>query len=368
MKYDIVGSFFLPEKLLTVRNQYAVGTIDRESLYKAENDAIEQLVRHQINAGLAEATSGEFRRTHWDMDFWFGLNGIRCERVESGHVYQPIDPFTDIMQLTGRIAYNPDHPFFDDFSFLHKISRGSIRCRQTIPSPANLFFEILSMTEGYPSPIYPDANCLLNDITSAYNKTFLHFYELGCRHIQLDDTACGFLCDDNYTKRLLQGGTDLLALHEQIISLFNRSIAGILHDMEMSLYLSGGDTIVPEWEFLQFPDNIMPKILSQANVSKFFMPFDIGNDYQLEVLRHVPDGKNVVLGLTDAHTPLSESSSSIIETLSKASKHIPQDCLSVSPKTGFKLSSYAPRGLTYEDQWNKIAQLRNISEHFTQIF
>lgn len=359
-KIDIVGSFLLPEKLVAARNQFATGVIDLQHLNSIEDDAIAQLVEDQIATGLTEVTSGEFRLSQWDKDFWFGLDGICRERTESGHIYQPLDSFTDMMRFIGRIGYNPRHPFFDDFKYLHTIADGRVRCRQTLPSPANLYLEILSMTDGHPEQIYPDAGNLLADIAATYNKTMLHFYELGCRHIQFDDTVCGLLCEDNYTKRLLQGGVDLISLHERIIGLFNNSVAGLPSDMELSLYLSGGDTIVPEWEFLQYPDNIMPKVLSQVDVSKFFMPFDLGNDYQLEVLRHIPAAKAVVLGLADAHSPFTESATDILDTVAKASKYISRGCLSVSPKTGFKLSTYLSRGLTYDSQWQKLAQLKAI--------
>lgn len=360
MKYDIVGSFLLPESLVAARNQYLAGAIDLQRLREAEDGAITQLVHRQIEAGLSEVTSGEFRRTHWDKDFWFGFSGVNRERIESGRVYQPVEPFTDLMQFTGRIAYNPAHPFFDDFSFLRKTAGECVNCRQTIPSPANLYLEILALNDGRLEQTYPAPHLLPEDIAEAYNKTIRHFYEIGCRHIQIDDTACGLLCDDNYTKRLLQGGIDLIDLHDRLITLFNNSIAGMPADMELSLYLSGGDTIVPEWEFLEFPDNIMPKVLSRVAVDKFFMPYDIGNDYQIEILRHVPQGKKVVLGLIDGHSPLAERASDILDTISLAAKFIQQDHLSVSPKTGFKLSSYASRGLTYEDQWGKIASLKAI--------
>lgn len=362
-KIDFVGSFLLPEKLVAARNQFATDVIDLHHLNIIEDDAIAQLVEDQIVAGLTEVTSGEFRLSQWDKDFWFGLDGIRRERAESGHIYQPLDPFTDMMRFMGHIGYNPRHPFFDDFKYLRTIADGRVRCRQTLPSPANLYLEILSMTDGHPEQIYPDADSLLADIAVAYHKTIHCFYELGCRHIQLDDTACGLLCEDNYTKRLLQGGVDLIWLHEQIIGLFNNSVAGLPSEMEISLYLSGGDTIVPEWEFLQFPDNIMPKVLSQVDVSKFFMPFDLDNDYQLEALRHIPDGKNVVLGLADAHSPFTENATDILDTVVKASKFISPGCLSVSPKTGFKLSSYMSRGLTYDSQWQKLKQLKASLSH-----
>ncbi len=356
-KIDVVGSFLLPDSLLTARKQYETGAIDGQQLKTIEDEAICHLVEDQIGIGLTEVTSGEFRLNQWDKDFWFGLNGIRRERAESGHIYQPLDSFTDMMRFMDRIGYNPEHPFFADFAHLLKVSDGRVCCRQTLPSPANLYLEIFSMTDGHPEQIYPYADELTADISETYNKTMHRFYELGCRHIQFDDTACGLMCDDNYTKRLLQGGVDLISLHEQIVNLFNNSVAGIPPDLETSIYLSGGDTIVPEWEFLQYPDNIMPKVLSQVNVDKFYLPFEVGNDYQLEVLRHIPQGKDVVLGLADAHSPFAENSSEILDTVVKASKHVSPERLSVSPRTGFKLTNYASRGLTYEYQWRKLEQL-----------
>ncbi len=357
-KIDIVGSFLLPEELLSARKQYETGAIDRQQLRTIEDEAISRLVEDQTDLGLTEVTSGEFRLSQWDKDFWFGLDGIRRERAESGHIYQPLYPFTDMMRFIDRIGYNPDHPFFADFAYLLKVTDGRVRCRQTIPSPANLYLEILAMTDGNPKQIYPDADNLLSDIAVAYNKTMRRFYDLGCRHIQFDDTACGLMCEDNYTKRLLQGGVNLISLHKQIVSLFNNSVEGLPSDLELSLYLSGGDTIVPEWEFLQYPDNIIPKVLSKVNVDKFYLPFEVGNDYQLEVLRHIPLSKDVVLGLADAHSPFAENTSEILDAVKKASKYVSPERLSVSPKTGFKLTSYESRGLSYECQWHKLAQLR----------
>lgn len=356
-RIDIVGSFLPPEKLTDTVRLYDSGLIGQDKLLETENEAIGQLVERLIEAGLREVTSGELRRRQWDKDFWFGLAGIRRERVDNGHIYQPLDLYTDLMRFTGPIGFNPGHPFFYDFSFLRKVAGGRANCRQTIPSPANLYLEILSMTGGNPELIYPADRNLLSDIAESYNLTIRNFYSLGCRHIQFDDTACGMLCDGCYTKRLLQGGIDIIALHEQIINLFNDAVSGLPADMEVSLFLSGGDTIVPEWEFLRFPDNIMPKVLSLVNASKFFLPFDTRNDYQLEVLRHIPDGKKVVLGLLDAHSPLTDDGNDIIDTIVKASAFIDPSLLSISPRTGFKLSSYQSRGLTYEDQWTKLARL-----------
>lgn len=360
MTIDIVGSFLPPESLTRARRMAEAGTIDAAALAKAEDDAVGDLVERQLQTGLKEVTSGELRRTYWDKDFYFGLSGVDREHINSGRIYQSVESGEDLLRISGPIAFNPEHPFFDDYAHLHAVTAGRAVARQTIPSPASLYLEILGLTDGHPERIYPAGRSLQEDIAEAYRATIAQFYRLGCRSLQLDDTACGMLCQNNYTKRLLQGGIDLVGLHETVISLINGSLAGHPSDMEVSLYLSGGDTVVPEWEVIEYPDNIMPKILSRAAVDKFFMPFDLGNSYQPAVLRHVRDGIRVVLGLTEAHSPYADHPAEIRAQITESSLHIDRSRLSVSPRTGFKLSSYAVRGLTSEDQWQKLSELLRI--------
>lgn len=360
MEIEVIGSFLPNEDLMGARLKYDSKQISRQELDAIENNAVRDIVERQIECGLHYITSGEIRRKHWANDFWFGLEGITCERVDSGRIYQPVEAATDCLRISGRISYNPAHTFFADFIFLCDTVKGRAKCRQTLPSPANLLLEIYNLTEGHPEMVYPSVELLIDDIAEAYRRTSLRLHELACDSILLDDTACGLMCDDNYTKRLLQGGVDLMELHRQILTVINASLEGLPDGMETAVYLSGGDTVVPEWEVIDYPDNIMPKALSSIKIDKFFLPFDIGNDYSLEVLRHIPDKKKVVLGLIDAHSPFPDDTASITGVILKASKHIAQSSLEISPRTGFKLSSYAFRGLSSEDQWRKIHELNEV--------
>ncbi len=358
MKIETVGSFLPGETLLSARHDYEHGCIGRLSLTQIEDEAIVDLVERQIACGMPYVTSGEFRRKHWAKDFWFGLNGIACEHVDSGHVFQPIESATDLIHITGKISFNPDHPFFGDFRFLHKAVGGRAKCRQTLPSPANLLLEVYALSGGNPESVYSSVDDLIRDIADAYRFTAIRLHELGCDSLQYDDTALGLMCDDNYTKRLLQGGVDLLRLHRQLIDVINNSLDGLPCSLEKSIYISGGDKIVPEWEFIDYPDNIMPEVLATLRVDKFFIPFDLNYDYAVEVLRHIPDGKDVVLGLADAHSPFADDMESLNEMVGKAEKFIDPSRIAISTRTGFKLSSYAARALTYEDQWRKISELK----------
>lgn len=362
MKVEIVGSFLPPDGLSEARDAFKKGMIDSEALKEIEDKAVADLVDHQLTLGISQVTTGEFRREYWDMDFWFGLKGISKVRFDFGLIYQNAESGCDLLRITGPIGFNPTHLFFDDFMFLKELVGDRAICMQCLPSPADLFLAVLLICDGDISKIYPKKDILLADIAKAYKMTLHEFYRLGCRSVQIDDTACGRLCQDNFTKCLLQGGIDLIALHADVISVINNSLNGLPDDMEKSIYLSGADIIIPEWEYIEYPDNIMPKVIKEVDVDKFFLPLALDNDYQLEILRHLPEGKKIVLGLVDAHSPYYEDSIKIFHMVSCALKYVASDKISVSTRTGFKMTNHQDRGLTYQDQWNKLSGLQRISE------
>ena len=360
MKVEIVGSFLPSDKLNKAYGEFKKGLIDDRTLKKVEDEAVSELVERQLGLGLARITSGELRRRYWDKDFWFGLDGITKAHFDSGHLYQNVEVGSDLIRINGRIGFNSDHPFFSDMDFLNRRVDARAVCMQCLPSPADLYLEILSLSDGDVPGIYGDSDSLLSDIANAYNQSIHEFYSLGCRSVQLDDTACGRLCQDNFTKRLLQGGLDLIKLQSEIISLLNDSLKGLPEDMETSLYLSGGDVIIPEWEYIEYPDNIMPRVFREVRVDKFFLPFGLDDDYRIKILRHIPEGRKVVLGLVDAHSPFEEYSELISNTVSLALEYVSPDNLSISPRTGFKLTHHQGHALTYEDQWRKLALLSEV--------
>ncbi|MBD5331247.1 MAG: hypothetical protein HDS00_05025 [Bacteroides sp.] len=360
MNIETTGSFLPDENLIAARQSFEHGDIDRQILTEKEDTAIRLIAERQISCGLPFVTSGELRRKHWAKDFWFGLQGISCNHIDSGHIYQPVETAEDVVHINGRIAFNPEHPFFDDFRFLKSVVSDKAKCRQTLPSPASLLLEIYDIADGHPESTYSSKEELIRDIAEAYRLTALKLYELGCDSLQYDDTALGLMCDDDYTKRLLQGGVDLLGLHREIIDIINASLEGLPTDMETSIYISGGDPIVPEWEHIDYPDNIMPKALSSLNFDKFFLPFALENDYAIEVLRHIPQGKMVVLGLADAHSPLPDDPVALSSMFHKAARIVKPSMLAISPRSGFKLSSFYERALSYEDQWRKLKELAEI--------
>ena len=357
MDFDSVGSY-LPSDAFIEASENSVCGRD-ESMVAVEDAEVSRLVELQLSAGLRSVTSGELRRRYWDLDFYSGLGGIECDVISAGRIYQRHDTFTPALRLSGRVICNEEHPFFSDFEKLYSLTAGRAACRQTLPSPSGLY--LLLAGEDI-SGIYPDLKIFRDDIAGAYRQTILRLYDLGCREIQIDDVFFGSLCSDYYIKRLLQGGTDMTGLAREMLGLVNRSVAGVPADMEISVFMSGGDPVVPEWENAGRTDSLLPEVLKNLDVQKYFMPFDADRPASFDVLRHIPAGRRVVLGLIDPHEPQTDSRETVERGVGYARRYLGPELLEVSPRCGFKLTSYGERALTFNDQWRKLDSLRRIAK------
>lgn len=361
LKYDVIGSYLAPEYLASAREDYNNGNISFDELKRLQDKAFDEVVERQIEERLEYVTSGELRRAHWGRDFYTGLGGVSNEKITEGSILQDETLMTDMLRFKGRICYNPEHPFFETLTRLSETVNGRAKLKQTIPSPADLYRKIITMTLGSPEKIYGSPETLVDDISEAYNKTIRRFYELGCRQIQLDDTVAGRLSDPTYLDKIITNGLDPVKVFDDYISLINKSLADLPADLVKSIYISGGNPIIPEWNAEATPDNIMPQVLARLDVDIFYLPFDRNSLETLDVLKYVAPGKRVVLGLISAHDPLMENPEDVLAAVNYATRFIPMERLSISPMSGFKLRSYITRGLNFTDQWRKIDLLAEIA-------
>ena len=125
-RVEIVGSFLPPEELEQAIEQKCQGNLSIDELHTIEDRVIDRLIDREIEAGLSIVTDGEMRRKAWDRDFWEGLDGMSRERIDTGRIYQDDPVHHDLLRFSGRIKYNPEHPFFEKFSHMQELDRKSV--------------------------------------------------------------------------------------------------------------------------------------------------------------------------------------------------------------------------------------------------
>lgn len=186
-RYDIVGSYLRPESLKQARAALQENKITRAELTQIENEEIKHLVDTQVALGLKAVTDGEFRRSWWHLDFFDGLNGAHFFEPAHGFIFNGQETRKGGIRLTDKLSYNPKHPFFTGFEYLSKLVPDGVLAKQTIPSPSVLFPN--EDAEIFDEHYAHDFESFLQDEIITYQKTIQHFYDLGCRYLQIDDTS-----------------------------------------------------------------------------------------------------------------------------------------------------------------------------------
>ena len=197
---DIVGSFLRPERLKKARKDFESGLLSPAALQQIEDEEIEKLIAEQKVVGLQVITDGEFRRSWWHLDFFWGLGGIEKKAVGQGYVFHNLETRPESVKVTGKITgYN--HPMIAHFRFIQKLAGQAIP-KQTIPSPAQLLAELIregNMDETL--KVYGRIDGLLEDIAQAYRQVISGFAAAGCRYLQFDDCSWGMLVDPRFVMK-----------------------------------------------------------------------------------------------------------------------------------------------------------------------
>lgn len=348
---DQVGSFLRPEKLKNARTAFATGTLTQEELTTVENEAIIQLIQAQVANGLKAVTDGEFRRSWWHLDFLWGLNGVEKSIPKAGYHFNAVETRAESFKIVDQITFNPNHPFFEAFTFLKEHTPAGIEAKATIPSPT-LLFNRQQDTFAYEK--YENPTMFINDLATAYHQTILKFYDLGCRYLQLDDTSWGM-----YTGFIEQAKDEAEVLHWQKqcrdgVQVINQLLAGLPEDLTITMHVCRGN-YQSDWAIAGPYDHVAPYLADLA-IDGYFLEYDDDRSGGFEPLALIHEkglAKKIVLGLVTSKYPELEDSTALIHRITEASAYVPLENLCLSPQCGFA-STEEGNLLTEAQQWAKV--------------
>lgn len=360
-RYDYVGSFLRPERLKEARAAFADGKISHRELTKIEDEEIVKLVEKQKAAGYHVITDGEFRRATWHLDFMWGFEGIGHHKTDQGVPFHDEQAMIDDTYVTGKIKVT-DHPFVEHFKFVKALEDENTVAKQTIPSPANFLFSIsipsvLDKTEAF----YPEREELIADIAAGYKKVIADLYAAGCRNLQLDDCAWG-ICVDERSREGFGGmsAETLDAVKEEFLRINNLILEDIPEDLHVTTHVCRGN-YHSTWGCSGGYEPVAEPLFGRENVEAYYLEFDDARSGGFEPLRFVSGDKKVVLGLITSKSPKLENKLEVIARIREAAKYVPLDRLYLSPQCGFASCEIGNK-LTDEDQWKKLALVKEIAE------
>ncbi|MDX8045917.1 5-methyltetrahydropteroyltriglutamate--homocysteine S-methyltransferase [Gracilibacillus sp. S3-1-1] len=344
---DHVGSLLRPNNLLEARKDFQEGTITQKQLREIENTEIARIIDKQIEVGLELVSDGEFRRRFWHTDFLEHLNGMEGYIPEVGYIFNGEEETERYnIRNIGKISFNPEHPFIQDFKEFNALVDGRAVAKQTIPSPNQLFNIGIRDTS-----IYPDIEDFANDVIQVYRDALKAFYDAGARYVQFDDVYIAGLSSPDIPFN------DGEFTREYLIDLALRVVNGVLEDKPSDLvvttHLCRGN-YRSNWAFEGSYDLIAPTLFAKEKVDGFFLEYDDDRSGGFKPLSHIPEGgARVVLGLVTSKTGKLEDKEQIKARIEEVTKYVPLEQLCLSPQCGFA-STHHGNKLTEEDQWNKL--------------
>jgi methionine synthase II (cobalamin-independent) len=359
---DHVGSLLRPPDLARARADFKAGTIDREALRAAEDEAIRGVIELQRAAGLRAVTDGEFRRTSWHMDFIYSLEGIEQVDGSSIHVHfrnadGEYDYAPPAMRVTGKVGLDGTI-FADAFSFLRDNASAQQTPKLTVPSPSMVHYR--GGNSSIDESVYPELDAFWDDLTSAYARQLAGAYELGCRYLQLDDTSLAYINDPAQRAHIEQIGGDPDHLHEQYIANINRALADKPEDLVVTTHLCRGNN-QSMWAAEGGYDFVAEALFGDLGVNGYFLEFDDERSGTFEPLRFVPPGKQVVLGLVTTKKPELEDRDLLKRRIEEASQFVDVEQLCLSPQCGFS-STEEGNKLTIDEERAKLELIVGVAE------
>jgi len=352
-RFDQVGSLLRTPELKAAHKDFADQKISASQLETVQQQEIKKIVAKQVALGLHAVTDGEFSRSWWHLDFLWGLNGVGKYDYQKSYKFHGQKTRTDNAFLTSKISYNPDHPFFKAFKYLNSIVPDGVQAKQTIPSPSLLFRD--NRSDNAPK-FYEHHTDYLNDLAQAYHETIQHFYELGCRYIQLDDTTWAFLISKlDETKNDPEAQKPFRKIAEDSVYVINKLLENLPTDLTVTTHICRGN--FKSTFLFSGGYDVVADYLSQLNYDGFFLEYDndrAGDFKPLARIWNHDANKRIVLGLVTSKFPELEDQTQLITRIKEATEEVPLENLALSTQCGFA-STEEGNKLTADQQWAKLS-------------
>ena len=359
---DHVGSLLRPPALTQARADFKAGKLDAAALQAVEDAAILEAIELQRATGLKSVTDGELRRSSWHMDFIYQLDGVTQVEGESLHVQFKSERGTydyapPAMRVSGKVELG-ETIFADAFAFVRDHAHAGQTPKLTIPSPSMVHYR-----GGNPAidrDVYPDLDVFWDDLAVAYAHELEGLHELGCRYLQLDDTSLAYVNDPAQRQHIEAIGGDPGHLHEQYIQVINRAIADRPADMVITTHLCRGNN-QSMWVAEGGYGFVAEALFNDLNVDGYFLEFDDERSGTFEPLRHVPKGKQVILGIVTTKRAELEDRDMLKRRIDEAAQYVDIDQLGISGQCGFS-STEEGNDLTIDEQRAKLELVVEVAE------
>lgn len=240
-----------------------------------------------------------------------------------------------------------------------------------MPSPA---WTHIQLNEPFtPESGYKTDEDFLSDISAALREEVMELYNSGLRNIQIDDPNLAFFCYSDWLSVLQKHGMDPSKWLDLHIKAHDDVVRDLPSDLNIGLHICRGNYKGGVHIASGGYEDIAAKLFNQTAYQTFYLEFDSPRSGDFGPLKHLPEGKSVVLGVVTTKFVEMEDLAELKKQVLAAADVIAEargttrqqalDSLAVSPQCGFSSDhSGAGVGMTVQAQWKKLELLQSLAE------
>ncbi|KAK5129295.1 hypothetical protein LTR08_003625 [Meristemomyces frigidus] len=387
-RVEQVGSFLRPDELLDVRHAWEDKKASVDELHKAEDKAVDAVVKLQQDHGYHGINDGEYRRHMFWGSFWPNLEGMKEVVGPDPEIFRRYIPDVgafleknhkpgETVICEGKIkhcaAASKGH--IEQLQYLQKIipkeKHGDIKL--TIPAPTWYHLRY-KQGSAYPSSAYENDDEYFEDVVTAFQIEMQVLFDHGLRNVQIDDPNICYFCNAQMIKdfdddKLNKGTAD--ELFERYIKVYNNIMEKCPEGMHVGIHLCRGNFVKSRHFTSGAYDRIAVRLLQNLDVHTFYLEWENDRSGGLEPLQHLPKNKNVILGLVSSKFAELEDLDKTVARVYEAAKWVSKGSgqsekeslnqLGVSPQCGFASHS-SGNAVTWDDMLNKMKLVRDVAD------
>ena len=350
---EVVGSLLRPTYLVEAREQLAAGQITNAEFKAIEDQAVNESIALQENAGIDVITDGEIRR--------YAFYGHLIDALDGFDKYGGwAIPFRD---ETGEELVLKRPVVVEKLSWRRSMcSEEWVYFRSCTSHPGKVTMISAQQAAAYYDPeksksAYATRDAYLADIVDFSRREVEELIRLGCTYIQIDAPQYAALLDPQMREGYRQRGNDPDKLIDVCIEMDN-AIIGDHPGITFGMHICRGNN---QSKFYASGDyEPISRIFSKTHFHRFLLEYDDSRSGGFEPLRHVPEDRFVVLGLVTTKKPRLESAAEIRERIQEATHYIPLERLALSPQCGFASTMEGNR-ISFEDQRHKLELVASVA-------
>ncbi|KAK5659893.1 hypothetical protein OQA88_13356 [Cercophora sp. LCS_1] len=380
-----MGSLLRPQKLSEKRVELdgkdAIAITQDKELQSLEDEAINDIVKVQLNLGYHPVTDGEYRRHQFWGTFFPGLEGfeeISDPPLDMFRLYVPdLAAFTEAghkpgesIVCTGKIKHKGS-TYIDQWNYLKsRLPADRIKeAKITLPAPEWYHLRYQN-GRAYPKDVYANDAEYFADIATAYRTELKVLYDAGCRNITIDDPNLAYFCSEKMLSGFATAGESATALFDSYITLYNACLSDRPPDLHVGIHLCRGNFAYSRHFSEGGYDRVANKLFNAINADTYFLEYDTERAGGFEPLEHLPAHKNVIVGVITSKFPELEDLEEMRQRVFEAADYVAKGAgqtreealkrMGVSPQCGFA-SHHLGNSVTREDMIAKLKLVRELA-------